>query len=112
MGYLKQEYLHLNPLIFQNLKCHTLSEYNICSAPDFSSKKKINFPRDEIVSLDIDVGNIVVTNLSTFTIKEANISLENLSLWVELTVASLRVRERIKDEGRVVLILNLGRRSL
>ena len=75
-------------------------------------KKNNNFPRDEIVSLDIDVGNIVVTNLSTFTIKEAHISLEDLSLLVELNVASLRVREMIKVYGRLVLIFKLGRRSL
>ena len=52
-----------------------------------------NFSRDELVSLDIDVRNIVVRNLSTFTINEAHISLEDLSLRAELTVADLRVRE-------------------
>ena len=54
-----------------------------------------NFPRDEVVSLDIDVRNIVVKNLSTFTINEAHISLEDLSLRTELTVANLRVREML-----------------
>ena len=52
-----------------------------------------NFSRDELVSLDIDVRNIVVRNLSTFTINEAHISLEDLSLRAKLTVADLRVRE-------------------
>ena len=37
--------------------------------------------------------NIVVKNLSSFNISEAHISLEDLSLRVELTVADLRVRE-------------------
>ena len=97
MGYLKQEFLPLNPLIFLNLKCHTLSEYDSslyikCSS--IESKKTI-IPRDELVSLDIDVRNIVVRNLSTFTINEAHISLEDLSLRAELTVADLRVREMI-----------------
>ena len=58
-----------------------------------------NFSRDELVSLDIDVRNIVVRNLSTFTINEAHISLEDLSLRAKLTVADLRVREmKIKAE--------------
>ena len=34
-------------------------------------------------------------NLSSFTINEAHISLEDLSLRAELTVADLRVREMI-----------------
>ena len=54
-----------------------------------------NFARDEVASLDIDMRNIVVKNLSTFTINEAHISLEDLSLRTELTVANLRVREML-----------------
>ena len=92
MGYLKQEFLPLNPLIFQNLKCHTLSEYHNEQFSSMSPQKTI-IPRDELVSLDIDVRNIVVKNLSSFTISEAHISLEDLGLRVELTVADLRVRE-------------------
>ena len=57
--------------------------------------QETNFPRDEVASLDIDVRNIVVKNLSTFTIDEADISLEDLSLRTELTVANLRVREML-----------------
>ena len=57
------------------------------------SPQKTIIPRDELVSLDIDVRNFVVKNLSSFTINEAHISLEDLSLRVELTVADLRVRE-------------------
>ena len=57
------------------------------------SPQKTIISRDELVSLDIDVRNIVVKNLSSFTISEAHISLEDLSLRVELTVADLRVRE-------------------
>ena len=54
-----------------------------------------NFARDEVASLDIDMRNIVVKNLSTFTINKAHISLEDLSLRTELTVANLRVREML-----------------
>ena len=57
------------------------------------SPQKTIIPRDELVSLDIDVRNIVVKNLSSFTISEAHISLEDLGLRVELTVGDLRVRE-------------------
>ena len=49
--------------------------------------------RDTIVSLDIDVKDIVVRNLSTFTINEAHISLDELTLSLELNVSKLRVRE-------------------
>ena len=59
------------------------------------SPQKTIIPRDELVSLDIDVRNIVVKNLSTFAINEAHISLEDLSLRTELTVANLRVREML-----------------
>ena len=49
--------------------------------------------RDTIVSLDIDVKDIVVRNLSTFKINEAHISLDELTLSLELNVSKLRVRE-------------------
>lgn len=37
--------------------------------------------------------DIVVRNLSTFTINEAHISLDELTLSLELNVSKLRVRE-------------------
>ena len=52
--------------------------------------------RDEVVSLDIDVKDIVVRNISTFVIKEAHVSLESLRLDLELEVSKLRVRLRVR----------------
>ena len=60
----------------------------------------MNIPRDQILSVDISVRDIGVRNLSTFKINEAHISMDDLTLSLELNVPSLRVRQIIRLIGR------------
>ena len=48
--------------------------------------------REDIAKVNIQIDDLVVTNLATFETKLAHLDLEALSLELELTLALLRVR--------------------
>ena len=48
--------------------------------------------REDIAKVNIEIDDLVVTNIATFETKLAHLDLEALSLELELTLALLRVR--------------------
>ena len=50
------------------------------------------FSREDIITADVSIENLVIRNLSTFNTKLAHLDLEQLALALELGIDDLRVK--------------------
>ena len=53
--------------------------------------KYVIYDREDIITADVSIENLVIRNLSTFDTKLAHLDLEKLSLALELGIDDLRV---------------------
>ena len=53
------------------------------------------YDREDIITADVSIENLVIRNLSTFDTKLAHLDLEKLSLALELGIDDLRVKQSV-----------------
>ena len=82
------EFRPSTPLMSRTLKFPTLSECRFVS-----TKNTNTFYREDIITADVSIENLVIRNLSTFDTKLAHLDLEKLALALELSIDDLRVKQ-------------------
>ena len=57
--------------------------------------KYVIYDREDIITADVSIENLVIRNLSTFDTKLAHLDLEKLALALELGIDDLRVKQSV-----------------
>ena len=76
------------------LRCLT-STFLTLSRNGLSQTRIQRFSREDIITADVSIENLVIRNLSTFDTKLAHLDLEQLSLALELGIKDLRVNKLV-----------------
>ena len=80
--------------------CRRSDQYSPCSCFSwiFSRAELVNILyREDIITADVSIENLVIRNLSTFDTKLAHLDLEQLALALELGIDDLRVSQSVSQ---------------
>ena len=86
------ESLSLEFRLLTPLKCRTSTSLTLSRHELFGTRIQ-TYRREDIITADVSIENLVIRNLSTFDTKLAHLDLEQLALALELGIHDLRVTQ-------------------